>query len=153
MTLKSDVSDQSDLSDKMGAPVFALTGCAVASHVIPRGVFFFAGWYGSGERVTAGYNTTRLTYSAVYLRICRLPEGQGGERPKPTFRPKLLTLFFEFYGPEKDAAGAEEHKGKYTHISILRINQLSVDFFGRKKIHDSADNIAENRNQNIGSEV
>ena len=37
MTLKSDVSDQSDVSDKMGAPVFALTGYAVASHVIPRG--------------------------------------------------------------------------------------------------------------------
>ena len=32
------VSDLSDLSDKMGAPVFALTGCAAASHVIPRGV-------------------------------------------------------------------------------------------------------------------
>ena len=31
------VSDLSDLSDKMGAPVFALTGYAVASHVIPRG--------------------------------------------------------------------------------------------------------------------
>ena len=27
----------SDLSDKMGAPVFALTGYAVASHVIPCG--------------------------------------------------------------------------------------------------------------------
>ena len=28
----------SDLSDQKGAPVFALTGYAVASHVIPRGV-------------------------------------------------------------------------------------------------------------------
>ena len=34
------VSDLSDLSDKMGAPVFALTGYAVASLGIPRG---FAG--------------------------------------------------------------------------------------------------------------
>ena len=31
------VSDLSDLSDKMNAPVFALTGYAVASHGIPRG--------------------------------------------------------------------------------------------------------------------
>ena len=31
------MSDLSDLSDKMSAPVFALTGYAVASHVIPRG--------------------------------------------------------------------------------------------------------------------
>ena len=30
-------SDLSDLSDLMGAPVFALTGYAVASHVIPEG--------------------------------------------------------------------------------------------------------------------
>ena len=34
MTLKSDLSD---LSDQKGAPVFALTGYAAASHVIPRG--------------------------------------------------------------------------------------------------------------------
>ena len=33
----SDLSDLSDLSDNFGAPVFALTGYAVASHVIPRG--------------------------------------------------------------------------------------------------------------------
>ena len=31
------MSDQSDLSDKMSAPVFALTGYAVASLDIPRG--------------------------------------------------------------------------------------------------------------------
>ena len=37
MALVSDLSDLSELSDKMGAPVFALTGYAVASHVIPRG--------------------------------------------------------------------------------------------------------------------
>ena len=37
MALVSDLSDLSDLSDMMGAPVFALTGYAVASHVIPRG--------------------------------------------------------------------------------------------------------------------
>ena len=37
MTLVSDLSDLSDLSDQKGAPVFALTGYAVASHVIPRG--------------------------------------------------------------------------------------------------------------------
>ena len=38
VALVSDQSDKSDLSDKLGAPVFALTGYAVASHVIPRGV-------------------------------------------------------------------------------------------------------------------
>ena len=32
-----DLSDLSDLSEQKGAPVFALTGYAVASHVIPRG--------------------------------------------------------------------------------------------------------------------
>ena len=37
VTLESDLSDKSNVSDKMGAPVFALTGYAVASHVIPRG--------------------------------------------------------------------------------------------------------------------
>ena len=37
VALVSDPSDLSDLSDKMGAPVFALTGYAVASHGIPRG--------------------------------------------------------------------------------------------------------------------
>ena len=37
VTLESDLSDLSDVSDKMGAPVFALTGSAAASHVIPRG--------------------------------------------------------------------------------------------------------------------
>ena len=35
VALVSDLPDLSDLSDKMGAPVFALTGYAVASHVIP----------------------------------------------------------------------------------------------------------------------
>ena len=44
----SDPSDLSDLSDMMGAPVFALTGYAVASHVIPRGGCA-AVWYGSGQ--------------------------------------------------------------------------------------------------------
>ena len=38
--LESDQSDLSDLSDKMGAPVFALTGYAAASHGIPRGFAF-----------------------------------------------------------------------------------------------------------------
>ena len=38
MALVSDLSDLSDLSDQKGAPVFALTGYAVASHVIPRGL-------------------------------------------------------------------------------------------------------------------
>ena len=37
VALVSDLSDLSDLSDNFGAPVFALTGYAVASHVIPRG--------------------------------------------------------------------------------------------------------------------
>ncbi len=32
-----DRVDQVDQMDKMGAPVFALMGYAVASHVIPRG--------------------------------------------------------------------------------------------------------------------
>ena len=32
-----DLVDQMDLMDKMGAPVFALMGYAVASHGIPRG--------------------------------------------------------------------------------------------------------------------
>jgi len=48
------VSDLSDLSDKMGAPVFALTGYAVASHVIPRGLPA-AVWFGSGEDVPLGW--------------------------------------------------------------------------------------------------
>ena len=37
VALVSDLSDLSDLFDKMGAPVFALTGYAVASLGIPRG--------------------------------------------------------------------------------------------------------------------
>ena len=44
-------------------------------------------------------------------------------RPKPTFLPELSALFFEFYGPEKNAAGAKEHEGKNTQIGILRINE------------------------------
>ena len=43
------VSDLSDLSDKMGAPVFALTGYAVASHGITPWVCCAAVWYGSGQ--------------------------------------------------------------------------------------------------------
>ena len=35
--LRMDLMDQMDQMDKMGAPVFALTGYAVASHGIPRG--------------------------------------------------------------------------------------------------------------------
>ena len=35
--LLMDQVDRMDLMDKMGAPVFALTGYAVASHGIPRG--------------------------------------------------------------------------------------------------------------------
>ena len=37
VALASDLSDLSDLSDMMGAPVFALTGYAVASLGITRG--------------------------------------------------------------------------------------------------------------------
>ena len=48
------VSDLSDLSDKMGAPVFALTGYAVASHVIPRGGGA-AAWNGSVVDLPQGY--------------------------------------------------------------------------------------------------
>ena len=47
------VSDLSDLSDKMGAPVFALTGYAVASHVIPRG-FAYRSVEWLGQRFIAG---------------------------------------------------------------------------------------------------
>ena len=43
----------SDLSDKMGAPVFALTGYAVASHVIPRG-FAYRSVEWLGQRFIAG---------------------------------------------------------------------------------------------------
>ena len=43
------MSDLSDLSDKMGAPVFALTGYAVASHGITPGVCCAAVWFGSGN--------------------------------------------------------------------------------------------------------
>ena len=50
----SDLSDLSDLSDMMGAPVFALTGYAVASHVIPEGGCCAAVWYGSGQNVPFG---------------------------------------------------------------------------------------------------
>ena len=49
------VSDLSDLSDKMGAPVFALTGYAVASHGITPGGCCAAVWYGSGQNVPVGY--------------------------------------------------------------------------------------------------
>ena len=86
------------------------------------------------------------------ILVQKLPLGKAA-RPKPTFLPKLLALFFEFYGPEKDAAGAEEHKGKYTHISILRINEFTVHIFRGKKIHDPADDIAENGDKDIGAEV
>ena len=53
MALVSDLSDQSDLSDKMGAPVFALTGYAVARHMIPRGGGA-AVWFGSGAKLSQG---------------------------------------------------------------------------------------------------
>ena len=48
-----DQIDQMDQIDKVGAPVFALTGCAVASHDIPVGLPA-AVWFGSGARVTGG---------------------------------------------------------------------------------------------------
>ena len=171
-----DQVDQMDQMDKMGAPVFALTGYAVASHVIPRWFalpqcglaraksYRWGDYCSSAPQIKPQYSQySQYSQSAppaghskpqrlFRILVQKLPLGKAA-RPKPTFLPKLLALFFEFYGPEKDAAGAEEHKGKYTHISILRINQLSSDFFGRKKIHDSSDYIAENRNQNIGTEV
>ena len=49
----SDLSDLSDLSEQKGAPVFALTGYAVASQGIPRG-FAVPLWNGSGEDVSLG---------------------------------------------------------------------------------------------------
>ena len=47
VALVSDKSDLSDKSDKLGAPVFALTGYAVASQGVPRTRFFkdfFGDW-------------------------------------------------------------------------------------------------------------
>ena len=46
--------DPMDLMDKMGAPVFALTGYAVASHGIPRGFAVPLGGRVRGGRFTAG---------------------------------------------------------------------------------------------------
>ena len=46
--LQMDQIDQMDQMDNVGAPVFALMGYAVASHVIPRG-YFAAVWCGSGK--------------------------------------------------------------------------------------------------------
>ncbi len=53
MRKRGGVALASDLSDKMGAPVFALMGYAVASHVIPRG-FACRSLVWLGRRVTAG---------------------------------------------------------------------------------------------------
>ena len=52
MTLKSDLSD---LSDKMGAPVFALTGYAAASHDIPRGLAMPQFGLARAEELPQGY--------------------------------------------------------------------------------------------------
>ena len=134
----------------MGAPVFALTGYAVASHVIPRGFALPLCEVARGKKITT---EVILAYFSGLFANPPPPRRARRVRPKPTFLPELSALFFEFYGPEKNAAGAKEHEGKNTQIGILRINEFSVNFFGRKKIHNSTDNVAENRNQNVGAEI
>ena len=64
MTLESDRSDLSDLSDKIGAPVFALTGYAAASLGIPRG-FACRCLVWLGGRFTAGVCRAFLMATAV----------------------------------------------------------------------------------------
>ena len=55
----------------VGAPVFALTGYAVASHVIPVGLPV-AVWFGSGDKLPLGKVTRPVTV------LVRASPGQSG---------------------------------------------------------------------------
>ena len=68
-----DQIDHMDQMDKIGAPVFALTGYAVASHVIPR-------WFAVPQ---SGMAQAQI-YRWVMQRILK------GLFAKPTFRPRLF---------------------------------------------------------------
>ena len=62
-----DLMDRMDRMDNVGAPVFALTGYAVASHGIPRG---FAVPLGGGAR--GGQMCRRSMRAMLATVVCRL---------------------------------------------------------------------------------
>ena len=66
--LHMDQVDLMDLMDKMGAPVFALTGYAAASHVIPRGFACAAVWVGSGQIYRRGVQGFFMATAVCSLR-------------------------------------------------------------------------------------
>ena len=86
MTLVSDLSDLSDLSDQKGAPVFALTGYAVASHVIPRGFAVPLSGLARAIDVPPGAITAQQTAAAVPAKnsqeedSCIRSRNSSGER-------------------------------------------------------------------------
>ena len=75
------VSDLSDLSDKLGAPVFALTGYAAASHGIPRGGCLPLCGLARGIRFTTGENNAPDRYLLFFAKLFFHPgitHGQSG---------------------------------------------------------------------------
>ena len=64
------MSDLSDLSDKMGAPVFALTGYAVASQGITRGFAVPRCGGTQGANVPQGYAGNVMATVVCRLRGC-----------------------------------------------------------------------------------